>query len=253
MKKEFSLEHGGPKRIRVTWAGQLKNAEVFFDSAKIASFATANDFSRGTTVKLPDGSLLSVRWGPVPGIPILKGVHIVRNGLPIPGTAADPLPTWAWPFMIACALIPVVTLGGALPALIGFAGASGTMTISRLNKRSRAVRVVACAAVTVVCWTALALLIYGVQKTSASVRQTPAPAVAPRDSEPSLRGGPRNPLLSDIEQTYRDKGFQEDYIKESVDQFDERCRRMDEEKCDLWLRATLQNIREHAISIHSPK
>jgi hypothetical protein len=155
--------------------------------------------------------------------------------------------------MIACALIPVVTLGGALPALIGFAGASGTMTISRLNKRSRAVRVVACAAVTVVCWTALALLIYGVQKTSASVRQTPAPAVAPRDSEPSLRGGPRNPLLSDIEQTYRDKGFQEDYIKESVDQFDERCRRMDEEKCDLWLRATLQNIREHAISIHSPK
>lgn len=260
MKKEFSLEHGGPKRIRVTWAGRLKNTEVFFDNAKIASFATADEFSRGTTVKLPDGSVLSVRWGPVTGMPILKGVHIVRNGLPIPGSAADPLPAWAWPFMIACALIPVVALGGALPALIGLAGASGTMTISRLNKRSGAVRVIACAALTVLCWTAFALLIFAIQKTSASplggsasVGTTPAAAVAPKDSEPPLRGGPRNPLLSDIEQTYRDKGYQEDYIKDSVDQFDERCRRMDEQRCDVWLRATLQNIREHAASVNSPR
>jgi hypothetical protein len=260
MKKEFSLEHGGPKRIRVTWAGQLKNTEVFFDGTKIASFATANEFGRGTTVKLADGSLLTVRWRPLAGIPILKGVHLVRNGLPIPGSAADPLPAWAWPFIIACALIPVVTLGGALPALIGFGGASGTMTISRFNKLSRTVRVGACATVTLFCWTAFALLIYSVQKTSASlvgggarVRNAPASVVAPGGSEPPLRGGPRNPLLSDIEQTYRDKGFREDYIKESVDQFDERCRRMNEEKCDIWLQATLQNIREHAISNDSAR
>lgn len=84
------MEHGGPKRIRVTWAFQMKNAEVFFDGARVASFATADDFKRGTTVKLPDGSALSARWGPVAGMPMLKGVHLVRNGSPVPGSGGRP-------------------------------------------------------------------------------------------------------------------------------------------------------------------
>ena len=261
MKKEFSLEHGGPKRIRVTWAFQMKNVEVFFDGTRVASFATADDFKRGTTVKLPDGSMLSARWGPVAGVPLLKGVHLVRNGLPIPGSAADPVPGWAWPFIIACAVIPVVTLGGALPAAIGFGGAGGAMSISRFSKWSKAARISACAALTVACWAGFALLIYSLQKTSASltggsasVQRTPASAAAaPGANEPPPRTGPRHPVLADIERTYREQGLREDDIKESVDQFDERCRRMDAEKCDVWIQRTLENIRAHPPSATGSK
>ncbi|HEY1011189.1 MAG TPA: hypothetical protein VGE07_00700, partial [Herpetosiphonaceae bacterium] len=36
-----------------------------------------------------------------------------------PVTLMAPMPAWAWGFIIACLAIPVVTLGGGLPAAIG--------------------------------------------------------------------------------------------------------------------------------------
>lgn len=138
------------------------------------------------------------------------------------------------------------------------------MSISRFSKWSKAVRVSACAALTVVCWAGFTSLIYGLQKTSASltggsasVQSTPAPvsaaAAAPSANEPTPRSGPRHPVLADIERTYREQGLREDDIKESVDQFDERCRRMDAEKCDVWIQRTLENIRAHPPSAAGSK
>src|SRR5256885_864288 len=119
MKREFALNRGAPKRLKVTYKWNLANAEVFLDGQKVASFATKADFQRGTTFKLLDGSILSVRFGAVTGAPFLKGVHVVRNGAPVPGSASDPVPKWTWPFMIACAAIPVLSVCGALPTAIG--------------------------------------------------------------------------------------------------------------------------------------
>jgi hypothetical protein len=124
MKREFALDPGGPKRLKITYPWNLANADVSFDGQRIASFATKADFQRGTTCKLPDGSILSVLFvfGPVEGAPFLKGVQVIRNGAPLPGSAADPVPKWAWVFIVVCAIVPVVSLGGALPAVIAVAG-----------------------------------------------------------------------------------------------------------------------------------
>jgi hypothetical protein len=37
MKREFALVQGGVKRLRVTYAWNLKNAEVFFDRKRIGN------------------------------------------------------------------------------------------------------------------------------------------------------------------------------------------------------------------------
>lgn len=154
MKKQFALEPGGPKRLTITYPGNVANAKVLLDGQRIMGFASKADFQRGTTCKLSDGSMLTVRYGPIEGVPLLKGVHAIRNGAPLQGSAADPVPKWAWVFLIACALIPVVTLGGALPALIGFGGVGGTLSVSRLNRWSAALRAGMCALITLACWSA---------------------------------------------------------------------------------------------------
>lgn len=74
MKQEFALDPG-PKRLKITYPWNLVNAEVFLDGQKILSFPTKADFQRGTTRKLPDGSVLSVRFGPAAGAPLMKGVQ----------------------------------------------------------------------------------------------------------------------------------------------------------------------------------
>src|SRR6187455_417393 len=42
-----------------------------------------------------------------------------------------PIPAWAWVFAVACGIIPVLTLGGAIPAAIGFGGAAGCVGTAR--------------------------------------------------------------------------------------------------------------------------
>src|SRR5262245_40183402 len=171
MKQEFALDPGGPKRLKVTYSWNLANAEVFLDSQKILSFPTKADFQRGTTCKLPDGSVLSVRFGPVAGAPLMKGVHVIRNGAPLPASAADPVPKWAWVFIVACVLIPVISVGGAVPAGIAGVGVSATLSVARLGRWSVANRVGACALIALACWGSFGMLVMTLQKT--------APATAP--------------------------------------------------------------------------
>ena len=65
-------------------------------------------------------------------------------------------PRWAWVFIGLCLLIPVVTLGGAVPTMIGFLGAS-LCSASAAHKQWRmAVRVIACVLVSVASWIGLA-------------------------------------------------------------------------------------------------
>jgi len=99
MKKEFALEPGSPKRLKITYPGNLASAEVLLDGQRIMAFSSKADFQRGLTCKLPDNSVLTVRYGPIEGVPLLKGVHVIRNGAPLPGSAADPVPKWAWVFI----------------------------------------------------------------------------------------------------------------------------------------------------------
>ena len=69
------------------------------------------------------------------------------------GFEPQPMPPgWAWIFVAACAVIPFVAVGGAVPALIGFGGAAVCIAIARDVSKVIALRVVLCMGVTALCW-----------------------------------------------------------------------------------------------------
>jgi hypothetical protein len=227
VNKEFALDSGGPKRLKITYPRNLANAEVLLDGQRIMAFSSKADFQRGTTCKLPDGSVLTVRYSPIEGVPLLKGIHAIRNGAPVPGSAADPVPKWAWVFIIACALIPVVTLGGGLPALIGFGGVGGTLTVSRLNRWSVALRAGACAVITLACWSALGLLM-----TAVVVVKAKLPSAIAATSSPDK-------LIHDIGVAYYNHGHRQLDIEQMKDRFYDECDRMQQARCSDYLRKEL--------------
>jgi len=226
MKKEFALVPGGVKRLRVTYGWNLKNAEVFFDRKRVGTFATKADFEQGATFTLPDGANLSVRFGSFAGAPFLKGVHLLRNGVPIPGSAADPVPKWSWPFMIACAAIPVVSLGGALPAALAGAGIGGMMTAARAGRWSTPMRMGACALITLACWGAFGLVVTTVH-----------------GDQGIFHTASRAQLMQEIEATYEKQGFRPETIRQMMSNFRQTCDRMDDKHCTDYLRSSLQTIK----------
>lgn len=70
-----------------------------------------------------------------------------------------PMPTWAWIFIVLCGLIPVVTLGGIIPIILGVGGAFGCRAIASNPGDSQARRIGACLALTVTAWVLLALFV----------------------------------------------------------------------------------------------
>ena len=73
-----------------------------------------------------------------------------------------PIPPWAWIFAIACVMIPVLTLGGALPGAIGGGGAFGCISIARDPTKELGLRVVLCSGVVVLCWGLFLVFLGGV-------------------------------------------------------------------------------------------
>ena len=226
MKKEFALVQGGVKRIRVTYGWDLKNAEVFFDRKRVGTFATKADFQRGDTFTLPDGATLSVRFGSIAGAPFLKGVHLLHNGAPIPGSAADPVPKWCWPFMIACVAIPIVSLGGLLPALLAGAGVGGLLSVARASRWSTAMRAGACAIITIACWGAFGMVLMTVYG----------------DQGVFMSSSPEK-LMTEIEATYTNQGFRPETIKAMMGNFRTTCDKMDNKQCTDYLRSSLKSIK----------
>lgn len=67
-----------------------------------------------------------------------------------------PLPKWSYAFIVACVLIPIVTLGGAVPALVGVGGAAGCAAIARDESKPASKRVALCLGVTALSWAVFA-------------------------------------------------------------------------------------------------
>jgi hypothetical protein len=70
-----------------------------------------------------------------------------------------PVPPWAWLFVVACGAIPIVTLGGAIPAALGAGGASGCVGVARNPHMDVGTRVSLCTAITLGCWLGLFFLV----------------------------------------------------------------------------------------------
>ena len=68
-------------------------------------------------------------------------------------------PKWVIVFVILCGLVPIITLGGAIPIMIGMGGASACVAISKMET-STGLKVFLCILITIACW--LVLLISGI-------------------------------------------------------------------------------------------
>lgn len=62
------------------------------------------------------------------------------------------IPWWGYPFAGLCILLPIVTLGGALPGAIGAGCAYGCIQLSRNAALQLGTRVAACIGLTMLCW-----------------------------------------------------------------------------------------------------
>jgi hypothetical protein len=154
--KKFALEVGGPKRLTVSWGFRWKDFVVRLDDQEVGRISGGFDALRlGESFALPNGSSLRAQlvmeksWaGKVPQL------HLYVDGKPVPGSEAVPLPRWAYLFIAACVAIPIVTLGGAIPAGIGGGGAAACAALARDESNTTGKRIVYCVAVTALCWAA---------------------------------------------------------------------------------------------------
>lgn len=82
-------------------------------------------------------------------------------------TEKGEMPAWVWLFVVACGAIPVVALGGAIPAAIGFGAAGGCMSVSRMTSLPPTGRVLICFGITVAAWVGfvfMLIVLFGLQK-----------------------------------------------------------------------------------------
>jgi hypothetical protein len=239
VKKDFWLEKGGPKRLMVEYEPGFQHAEVMFDGQRVMSFANQAEFNRGSTRKLPDGSLLTAKYGPIAGaewLRVLKGVHLIRNGMPVPGSAAEPLEKWVWAFVVACGII--CFFGGAIPALIGCGGTSGIISVSRNSRWTTGLRVGICSGITLACWIvvlALGLLVAGVRGNQRGL-------VAAETTESGRTSVPlthNEELLHEIAVTYYQHGHLTSQVEKMKDFYADKCDTMTESDCSKYLKDEL--------------
>lgn len=69
------------------------------------------------------------------------------------------VPWWLWIFVVACAVIPIISRGGAIPVVIALLGIIYSVRVSVSPTKSTASRISTCLGITVGAWAAFALLI----------------------------------------------------------------------------------------------
>ena len=77
---------------------------------------------------------------------------------------SNPIPKWGWIFLVACGIIPILTMGGAIPGALGFAGAFPCLAILRDKKMTTGQKVVSCGGITLAVWILFLIFIYWVYK-----------------------------------------------------------------------------------------
>jgi hypothetical protein len=150
----YALGPGLPLQLEVSWSVGWRDGVVRFDGLEIGRLDGGYDEIRlGRKLSLPDGSALHVQLVRESGpLGYAEELHVYVNGKPVPGSAAIPIPGWAYFFILTCVLVPVVSQGGAVPTVIGLGGAAGCTKLSRDTTLPVAKRVLLCAAMTAGAW-----------------------------------------------------------------------------------------------------
>ena len=77
---------------------------------------------------------------------------------------------WTIVFVAACGIIPVLTFGGPIPAVIGVGGAVGCYSIMKGTPWRTSTKVIACIGVTIITWA-----IFTEYRAIASLARFPSP------------------------------------------------------------------------------
>lgn len=115
-------------------------------------------------IALPSGrsALVVVRIGNF----LLPTCELILDGAVVapkrgPESSKAELAWWQWLLVGMCAIIPILTMGGALPALIGIGGASTNWKLATSN-RSTGTKALLMGAVAVSSWLVLAVVLTAV-------------------------------------------------------------------------------------------
>ena len=127
---DFEVEKDGQKRIykiqvKTTWVGAFQ--------------ITLTEQGR----KIYCGEFLALKGGDPLSNEDIKTKNKIRF---------TDIPRWGWIGVGFCGIIPFITLGGALPATIGFCGAYGCYHVSQNTKFSLTIRVVSVLGIVVLTW-----------------------------------------------------------------------------------------------------
>jgi hypothetical protein len=71
-------------------------------------------------------------------------------------------PPWRYIFYVAIGIIPVLTLGGAIPLAIAGAGITGCRQFATDVRQPQGVRMIVCLGITIACWVAVFALVGGI-------------------------------------------------------------------------------------------
>jgi hypothetical protein len=112
--QKYAIERNGPKRVEINWSGMWKDFNVKFDGAAVGS-VTKDELNAGKELKLPDGSTLKVH---LRKSGMNTELALLRDGVPLPGSAADPVT------LVKTAAGIVYFLGG-VQVLIGVIAVAG--------------------------------------------------------------------------------------------------------------------------------
>ncbi|MDO8915811.1 MAG: hypothetical protein Q7W16_07005 [Coriobacteriia bacterium] len=83
----YALERGAEKSLEISFDGPIwKNTQIRLDGELVGSFPDKKAFAAGAAFPLPDGSVLHAQFAH--RMPVL-----LRDGVPVPGSATDPVQT----------------------------------------------------------------------------------------------------------------------------------------------------------------
>ncbi len=86
-KLSFALEAGEKKRLDIVWIGTWKNVTIILDGNTVGTIPDQKTLFAGKEFSLPDGSRLRLEL--VKKL-MSTDLHVLRTGLPVPGSASDP-------------------------------------------------------------------------------------------------------------------------------------------------------------------
>ncbi|MBK7865425.1 MAG: hypothetical protein IPJ65_43875 [Archangiaceae bacterium] len=118
--QQFALERNGPKRLEVSWSGLWKEFTVKLDGNVVGSW-TKDELTAGKEVPMGDGSTFKAH---LRRVGMGQELALLRNGEPLPGSAADPLTL-------------VKTAGGVIYFLAGASALGGVIGLMGVDFAAR--------------------------------------------------------------------------------------------------------------------